>query len=102
MPYIPQNRRDTINAELLDDSKDEGGLEWSPQNAGDLNYVVTCFIDNFLLKSGINYANINEMVGALECCKMELYRKIAAPYEDEKAEDNGEVYYSRQSNTETY
>ena len=94
MPYIPQTRRDEINFELLDDSRDEGGLEWTPQNAGDLNFLVTCFIDNYLLKNGTRYANINEMIGALECCKLELYRKIAAPYENLKEVENGAVYQS--------
>jgi hypothetical protein len=27
----------------------------------------------------------------LECCKLELYRKIAAPYEDIKIQENGDV-----------
>ena len=94
MPYIPQTRRDEINFELLDDSRDEGGLNWTPQNAGDLNFLVTCFIDNYLLQNGTRYANINEMIGALECCKLELYRKIAAPYENLKEEENGAVYQS--------
>jgi hypothetical protein len=94
MPYIPQTRRDEINFELLDDSRDEGGLDWTPQNAGDLNFLVTCFIDNYLLKNGTRYANINEMIGALECCKLELYRKIAAPYENLKEVENGAVYQS--------
>ena len=94
MPYIPQTRRDEINFEFLDDSRDEGGLDWTPQNAGDLNFLVTCFIDNYLLKNGTRYANINEMIGALECCKLELYRKIAAPYENLKEVENGAVYQS--------
>ena len=94
MPYIPQTRRDEINFELLDDSRDEGGLDWTPQNAGDLNFLVTCFIDNYLLKNGTRYANINEMIGALECCRLELYRKIAAPYENLKEVENGAVYQS--------
>jgi len=28
----------------------------------------------------------------LECSKMELYRRIAAPYEDDKSRLNGDVY----------
>jgi hypothetical protein len=92
MPYIPQSRRDSINSELMDDSRDEGGLNWTPQNAGDLNYLVTCFIDNYLIEHGVRYAAINEFIGALECCKLELYRKIAAPYEEMKEKENGGVY----------
>jgi len=100
MPYIPQSRRDGIHTELVDQRRDEGGLEWTPQNAGDLNYVVTCFIDNYLIEHGVRYAHINEMIGALECCKLELYRMIGSPYEDKKLLDNGPVYMSKSEGQE--
>lgn len=90
MPYIPQERRDEIQDEL-----ELNSLNWYPKNAGDLNFVVTCFIDNYLVERGVRYANINKMIGALECCKLELYRMLAAPYEDVKANENGGVYLAR-------
>ena len=37
------------------------------------------------------YENFNAMIGALECCKQEYYRRIIAPYEDKKIEENGDV-----------
>jgi len=37
----------------------------------------------------MNYKNINAAIGVLECCKQELYRKTAAPYEDIKINNNG-------------
>ena len=91
MPYIPQKRRDEINAELTGESYRDHGLDWAPKNAGDLNYLVTCFIDNYLLENGVRYSHINEMIGALECCKLELYRMLAVPYEDFKLLENGGV-----------
>jgi hypothetical protein len=90
MPYIPQTRRDEIQDELTVD-----GLNWTPKNAGDLNFVMTCFIDNYIIEHGVRYANVNEMIGALECCKLELYRMLIAPYEDAKINDNGGVYLSK-------
>lgn len=38
-----------------------------------------------------DYDRINEAIGMLECCKLELYRRLAAPYEDTKIEQNGDV-----------
>ena len=38
-------------------------------------------------------SRINELVGVLECAKIELYRRIAAPYEDDKSRINGDVYF---------
>lgn len=59
---------------------------------GELNYLVSRFIANYLEKNGVKYANCNEMIGALECAKLELYRVMIGPYEDEKIEENGGVY----------
>jgi len=80
MPYIIETER----AEL-----DDGGL---PVNVGELNYVISTLIDEYLQEYGKNYTNINEVIGVLECAKLELYRRVAAPYEDEKIEQNGDVY----------
>ncbi len=87
MPYIPQNDRDNARTKLSDDS-----FIFTPENAGELNYIVTRFIDNYLEKHGVRYRYINEMIGALECCKLELYRRIASPYEDIVMRKNGDAY----------
>jgi len=77
MPYIPQDRRDGIALELGADR-----LDWIPSNAGDLNFLVSTFIANYIRANGLKYANVNEMIGALECAKLELNRVIIGPYED--------------------
>ena len=88
MPYIPSTRSREINNELT-----TIGDQFMPQNAGDLNYIVSTFIDNFLVEKGLRYSHINEMIGALDCCKMELYRRIAEPYEDSVIDKNGDAYH---------
>lgn len=60
-------------------------------SAGDLNFALTSIIHQYLKIKGIKYANINEVIGMLECCKMELYRKVAGPYEEIKIYENGDV-----------
>ena len=82
MPYIKQKRRREINPTILN---------FCPEDPGDLNYVVTVMIDNFINRQGETYENFNAMIGALECCKQEYYRRIIAPYEDEKIKENGDV-----------
>lgn len=64
----------------------------TPNEAGELNYLVTKLCDAFLMKTGLSYKNLNQTIGALECAKLELYRRVAAPYEDKKSRENGEVY----------
>ena len=89
MPYI----KPEIRAEL-DKHIDE--LLWHVNNhcgrAGNLNYVMTRLINGLLAIRGYGYTDLNEFIGALECCKLELYRRLAAPYEDKKCAENGDVF----------
>lgn len=80
MPYIKQERRDLIDLGLI------------PETAGELNFVITSLIVAYQRKKGLNYRTINDIVGALEGAKLEYYRRIAAPYENGKMLDNGDVY----------
>jgi hypothetical protein len=81
MPYIPEADRRRL---------DRGG---EPETPGELNYALTRLVDRYLVRrGGLRYAHLNEVVGALECAKLELYRRLAAPYEDRKLEEEGEVY----------
>jgi hypothetical protein len=82
MPYLNEG----IRASLKD-----GRV---PREAGELNYLVTRLCDIFLMETGLSYKNINQAIGALECAKLELYRRVAGPYEDKKSRENGEVYAS--------
>ncbi len=86
MPYIKKERRE----EILGGSR--------PRDAGELNFAITVLVDNYLQdRGGTKYSNLNEVVGAMECAKMELYRRIAAPYEDKKIKEAGDVYKSIES-----
>jgi hypothetical protein len=40
------------------------------------------------------------MIGALECAKLELYRRLASPYEDLKIADNGDIYQERENSND--
>jgi hypothetical protein len=55
--------------------------------SGELNYFI------FKLAKGYihNYTTAKEFIGELECAKQEIYRRIVAPYEDEKIKENGDV-----------
>lgn len=82
MPYLDKGIRASL---------EDGRL---PDQAGELNFLITRLCDGFLMKTGLSYKNINQAIGALECAKLELYRRVAAPYEDKKSRENGEVYVS--------
>jgi hypothetical protein len=84
MPYIKQENRKIFEPSI---SK----LSIDIETEGDLNYIITKLLHLEILKQGLGYKTINSLVGVLECAKLELYRMIAAPYEDVKRKDNGDV-----------
>ena len=94
MPYIKQEQREALKPELdalkrklfnLDGFNTDG-------RAGILNYLITDLLDTcYGPLSEAKYKDYNEAIGMLECCKLEFYRKAAAPYEDMKAKENGAV-----------
>ena len=59
---------------------------------GELNYIVTQAVLNYLARTERKYADYNAAVGALECAKIELYRRLIIPYEQKKMSLNGDVY----------
>ena len=85
MPYIEKKRR----KELSSPSNFTMGVA---HDVGELNYKITCLVDDFISRKELKYSEINSVIGVLECAKMELYRRIAAPYEDKKCVENGDVY----------
>lgn len=86
MPYIEDIDREKFEKLELD------GVAENIENAGQMNYVVTMLIKSYLERKGLCYQNLNDLLGALEGAKLELYRRVAAPYEDKKVESNGDVY----------
>ena len=64
----------------------------SPDTVGELNFCFTVLADDFIQRKGLNYESINAVIGAFECAKQELYRRVAAPYEGNKMRENGDVY----------
>jgi hypothetical protein len=59
--------------------------------SGEVNYIVTRLLLAWL-GDRPSYGKFNEAIGVLECAKLELYRRAVAPYEDDKAVTNGDVY----------
>ncbi len=85
MPYIkPEDQRTIAERPLLPEDP-VGWLTFS---------LVSACLD-WLDGDAVGYTELNAAIGALECAKLELYRRVAVPYEDEKAVINGDVFYER-------
>lgn len=82
MPYIDKMRRQVLK--YMRDNP--------PANAGELNFLITELVWEYICLKGKKYQHFNDVIGALEGAKLELYRRQIAPYEDKKIEENGDVY----------
>lgn len=87
MPYIKQ-----IDREDLIRWKEFNYSVQLPDNEGELNYLISYFIKEYMNSRGMRYKTLNEIMGVLECAKQEFYRRVVIPYEDSKIEQNGDVY----------
>lgn len=81
MPYIKKVRRQELSLD-----------GFSPITSGELNYVVTKTILDYLKLQGATYNTLNDIVGVLENAKQEFVRRVVVPYEDCKIFQNGDLY----------
>jgi hypothetical protein len=84
MPYIKEEKRDD-----WDEIVSAMNLDPAYVTVGDLNYLITQILISYSPES---YEDYNRLVGMLECCKLEFYRRAVAAYEDKKIKENGDVY----------
>jgi hypothetical protein len=78
MPYIDPQARQIAEID-------------GPDGPGELNYLITKLCLDYL--GGVKrYSKYNEVIGVLECAKLEMYRRAVSPYEDKKIAENGDVY----------
>lgn len=80
MPYIDPKRREII---------DRGG---KPASIGELTYVFTKTAEEYRKTHGDRFNTFAMIMGAFLCAILEFYRRVIAPYEDNKIEENGDVY----------
>lgn len=85
MPYISKAAREHLHKPIVE-------LKLKISTCGELNYTITKLLALYLESEVVSYTSLNEVIGVLECAKMEMYRRIAAPYEDKKKKENGDVY----------
>jgi len=85
MPYVKQNIRKILDPHIAT------LFSLMNKHPGELNYVITRLLHASVSLNGLNYTQLNELMGVLECVKQEFYRTVVAPYENLKANDNGPI-----------
>lgn len=83
MPYIPNDERILLDIQS----------RRIPSSVGQLNFVISDLLDDWMTDRGISYASINDVMGVLSSVQAEFYRRVAVPYEEKKRSENGEVYH---------
>jgi hypothetical protein len=89
MPYIEKKRREQFKQDEITAFVDGTTDIFT---VGDINYIITNVVNQYVKLKGLSYSSINDVIGILECAKMEFYRRVAVPYEEKKKELNGDVY----------
>lgn len=86
MPYITQARRESFQAFL------KSVQDLRIDTSGELNFLLAMLGQVYLAQHGISYRVFNDIVGALECAKIETYRRQIANLEEMKKQENGDVF----------
>lgn len=84
MPYIKIEERKDFDS-LIEI------LEQTITTPGQLNYVISSLCWGLIAQWGESYQKYNDLVGVLECAKLELYRRRISKYENLKADENGDL-----------
>ena len=92
MPYIEQEHRTPELEAAINNLVKEANAAGATMLPGVLNYIIFAFIKRlFNFPSRTKYGSLHFVTGVLINVKDEIYRRFAAPYEDEKIVDNGDV-----------
>jgi hypothetical protein len=87
MPYIKRGNRKFWDQVIQMIESENNNTDYE---AGELNYFISRLLWRQMY-SKKSYKKANELMGLLECIKQEFYRRVVAPYEDIKAQENGDV-----------
>ena len=85
MPYIADKSKRFVIRQKVH------ALNLLLKNWGDLNYAITKLVMH-RWRNKRRYTTIVGVMGTLLCVALEFYRRVAAPYEDKKKEENGDVF----------
>jgi hypothetical protein len=89
MPYITQEDRIPLDEAL------NLMIGLAPAlTAGQLNYCLTRIVQAWTVGGDgqlSSYLRLATAIGVLETCKLEFYRRLGVPYENQKIAENGDV-----------
>jgi len=86
MPYIKQEQREGLDSNIET-------LAYKIRDVGELNYVISSLAGRIAKRQPrFNYAMLSSIRAEITDAADEFYRRVMAPYEDNKRQQNGDVY----------
>ena len=82
MPYIIPERRPALQPKPFEVA----------ESAGELNYQISCLLNDYIVHHGLSYNRTKDCTAACFDAAIEFSRRVVAPYENLKIEENGDVY----------
>jgi len=95
MPYLTDDARAKIDDHIND--LIDVLINTDVSVPGGLNYAICRVADGVIAAKGESYSIYNTLLGSVEAAKLEIYRRMVAPYEDVKCQANGEVFGTTQT-----
>jgi hypothetical protein len=92
MPYITKDKRHHLDSyvdALLNALRELESDDELNNMEGNINYVFTRVLHQ--VYPGKRYREVNDAMGIMSACSQEYYRRVAAPLENQKAFENGDV-----------
>lgn len=90
MPYLTEEDKHKVGVEV--DRLTDYTNNLDIQNlAGHINYINFIVVRRWISKNGKKYFVFAAILGTLICCVLEIYRRLVAPYEEEKIKSNGDA-----------
>lgn len=91
MPYIKKDARPTYDDEI--ESLIRKGRELlQNKRSGTTNYTISRLVAGILQNErGWDYDSANSALAVFEAAKLEFYRRILVPLEDEKIKENSDI-----------
>lgn len=90
MPYVAEANRAHLDTEI---EALLAQLKRVPDNKvdGDLNYTISRLVAGTLGKAGWRYHLQARAIAVFEAAKLEFYRRVVGPYEDQAIAKNGDI-----------
>ena len=79
MPYISVEAQNSHKAVV------EAIEKSAITTTGELNFLITNLIVSYMKTNGGKYAQMNDVIGALDSAKAEFQQRVVNPYEKQKA-----------------